>query len=104
MPATFVETDCTIEHDGRTFESGGAFVSDTHLVAYPGADGVLNDWHGNPIGTWRAVSSWRVDSYIGTRMYAMRASVDGATYHGRGFGKGCILRGRRIASELREEN
>ena len=103
MPATYVEENCTIEHEGRTYESGGAFVSDTNLVAYPAAGGVLTTWHGTPIGTWRAVSSWRVDSYMGTRMYAIRATVDGATYHGRGFGEGCILRGKRIAAELRED-
>ena len=97
--ATYVEKDCTITHEGRTYESGGAFVSDAHLVAYPAADGVLTDWHGNPIGTWRTVSSWRVNSWQGERMYAMRATVDGATYHGRGFGVGMVLRARRIAAE-----
>lgn len=101
MPATFVETDCTITHEERSYESGGAFVSDTHLTAYPGANGVLTTWHGTPIGTWRAVSSWRAASYMGTHMYAIRATVDGATYHGRGFGEGMVLRAKRIASELR---
>lgn len=100
MPATYVETDCTITHEGRTFEAGGAFVSETHLTAYPAANGVLQTWHGTPIGTWRAVSSWSIDSYMGSRMYAIRATVNGANYYGRGFGEGCILNARRYAKEL----
>jgi hypothetical protein len=32
-------------------------------------------------------------------MHQIRATVDGRTYTGRGFGVGCLYRGRRIAAE-----
>jgi hypothetical protein len=103
VSATYVERDCTVTFEGRTFESGGAFVSDAHIVAYPADGGVLQDWHGNAIGTWRATSSWRTPrSFVSSRMYAIRAHVDGRTYVGRGAGVGMIFRGRRVARELRE--
>jgi len=98
---TYVETNCVIEHEGHSFEAGGAVVTETHLVAYPADNGILTDWHGRVIGTWREVSSWRIDSWQGDRMYAIRATVDGKTYHGRGFGSGMILRARRVAAELK---
>ena len=47
---TYIETDCTFTHEGRTFEAGGAVVTPDHIIAYPGANGVLTDWHGSAIG------------------------------------------------------
>lgn len=94
----YVETDCTIEHDGRTFEFGGAVVTPEGIVAYPAEGGVLTDWHGNTLGTWRSVASWPVFSYMGSTMHQIEATVDGTVYTGRGFGIGCIYRGRRKAT------
>lgn len=96
---TFVETDCSIEHEGRTFTAGGASTSDEYVIAYAAADGVLTDWHGRQIGTWRATSSWPIRSWFSDRMYQIVARVDGRTYTGRGCGEGMIYRGRRIAAE-----
>lgn len=93
----YVETDCKWEHEGRVFESGGAVVTDDVVVAYPAAGGVLCDWHGRELGTWRSVASWRVESFIGSHMHQIEACVDGVTYTGRGFGVGCIYRGKRKA-------
>jgi hypothetical protein len=93
--ASYVERDCTIEHEGRKFESGGAIVSDLFIVAYPGDAGQLQDWHGKVIGTWKALSSWKVSSWIGERMYSIEARVNGVRYVGRGFGKGMSLRAKR---------
>ena len=95
----WVERDCTFTHEGRTFEAGGAVVTDAYVVGYPAAGGVLKDWHGNPIGTWAATSSWAVRSYMGSRLYQIRAVVNGVTYTGRGFGEGCIYKGRRAARQ-----
>ena len=53
---TYIEQDCTFEHEGRKFTSGGAVVADDVLIAYPGDHGMLNDWHGKPLGTWRTLS------------------------------------------------
>lgn len=99
----FLETDCRFTFQGQTFEASGAYVAPDSLVAYPGADGVLTDWRGRPIGRWYASSSWQVHSWQGPRMYAIRAEVNGRHYYGRGFGEGMILRARRVASELRAE-
>ena len=100
----YVERDCTIEHEGRKFESGGAIVTDQYIFAYPRKDGVLGDWHGNPIGTYTVISSreaifFGVRSWQGSRYYYMRAILnDGSVYSLRGFGNGCIARGKRIKS------
>ena len=93
----YVEQNCTAQHEGRTFESGGAVVQADWIVAYPAAGGVLTDWHGKPLGMWRAVKSWPVRSYMGTTMLQIEATVDGVVYTGRGFGVNMIYRGRRKA-------
>jgi hypothetical protein len=95
ITATYIERDCAIEHEGRKFESGGAVVTEQWIVAYPGKNGVLGDWHGNPLGTWRVLSSWRVNSWIGSTMYSIEARVNGVRYVGRGFGEGMSLRAKR---------
>lgn len=109
----YVETDCTIEHDGRKFEAGGAVVTPHRIVAYIGKDrrdgmGIdrevgsgrdLTDWHGNVIGTVRLTSSWRVNSFLGPRMYQAYAKVDGVWYTGRTFGEGMSFAGKRCAKQ-----
>ena len=98
----YVETDCTVEHEGRTFEAGGAVVTPDRILAYPGAGGVLRDWHGRQLGSWREVASWRMARWSPIGGWVMRqieARVDGVTYTGRGFGVGCIYRGKRKAAQ-----
>ena len=91
----YVEQDCTVTHEGQAYTSGGAVVTEQWLIAYPAANGILNDWHGNPLGTWRSLSSWRVRSYIGDRMHSIECRVNGVRYVGRGFGVGMSLRAKR---------
>ena len=45
----FTEKDCCVEHEGKRFCSGGAFVNEGFIIAYPKKDGVLGDWRGNPL-------------------------------------------------------
>lgn len=92
---SYVEQDCSIEHDGRTFVAGGAVVTEQWLITYPAANGILKDWHGHPLGTWRVLSSWRVRSYIGDQMHSIECRVNGVRYVGRGFGEGMSLRAKR---------
>ncbi len=99
MSTVYVEPDCVFDLEGRRLESGGAFVSPEYIVAYPGANGALLAWHGERLGSWRAVSSWRVESYMGSRMFQVEARVNGVAYTGRGFGEGCIYRDRRKAGQ-----
>lgn len=98
---TWVEQNCVIEFQGRKFESGGASVSPDYLIAYPGKDGVLTDWHGNRIGTYTVLSSrpavfFGYRSWIGSQFYFMRANVNGSVYSLRGFGIGYVAKGKRI--------
>lgn len=97
----YIETDCTIQHAGKSFEAGGAVVTDNYIIAYPGDNGQLRDWHGKVIGKYRVTSSWPAiffgcQSWQGERMFAMRATVDGREYSLRGFGKGMVARGRAV--------
>ncbi len=99
MSELYIERDCCFEHKGRKFCSGGAIVTPDVIVAYPAKDGVLTDWHGEEIGRWKNVASWRPSSssWIGSIMYQIEARVDGVLYTGRGFGVGMIYRGKRKA-------
>lgn len=101
MHTPFIEQNCTVSHAGQSFTAGGAVITGNHLTAYPGDDGKLNDWHGNQIGTYTVISSrpavfFGHRSWQGERYYFMRATVNGARYSLRGFGKGMIARGKRV--------
>ena len=98
--ATYVEQDCTIEHEGRKFSSGGAVVTDKFIVVYPRSDGKVTDWHGNVLGEAFVLSSWRIPrSYIASRMYSYAVYVNGVRYIGRGTGNGMILRAKRSSRQ-----
>jgi hypothetical protein len=91
----YVEKDCTIEHEGHKFTSGGAAVTDQWLVAYLSKDGTLTDWHGNKLGTWLVLSSWPIRSYMSSTMYSVACYVDGVRYVGRSCGIGMVVRAKR---------
>ena len=95
----YTETDCVFVHGEDRFEAGGAVVTPDAIIAYPAEGGILRDWHGATLGTWRSVASWPVRSYMGTRMHQIETRVDGVTYTGRGFGTGMIYRGKRKAGQ-----
>lgn len=111
-----VETNCTIEHEGKTYESGGAFVSDAQLVAYLGKASIptfgtvyngivpvypVQTWHGEMIGTARERSRWRTPrSFLSSTMSTWDVRLtDGRRYTAWGAGTGCILRGRRAGGK-----
>lgn len=95
--ATYIETDCTIKHEGREFTSGGAVVTDKFMTAYLSndSDGILTDWHGKVIGSYRILSSWRIHSWISDRMYSVECFVNGVRYVGRNCGKGMAINAKR---------
>jgi hypothetical protein len=101
MQIPFVEQNCVITHEGKSFESGGAVVTENYLVAYPDKNGVLKDWHGNQIGTYKTISS-RIArffgrmSWQGSKYYYMRGFVNGKAYALRGFGEGMVAKGKAI--------
>lgn len=97
----YIEKDCTFNHEGKSFEAGGAIVTDDYLIAYPDGKGLLKDWHGNVIGSYRVISSrpavfFGRHSWQGSRYYFMRATVNDAHYSIRGFGIGMIAKGKRV--------
>jgi hypothetical protein len=97
----YVETDCTVEFDGRKFSAGGAVVSSERIIAYLAKDGVLTDWHGKPLGTYRITSTWRTPrSYVSSTMSQVLAIVDGIAYTGRSAGVGMAYVGRRKRAPL----
>jgi hypothetical protein len=103
MMTVYREGPCTIEHDGHTATAEGAIVTPDYIVAYLGKDGILTDWHGRPLGTWRSVASWPTPhSYISSHMHQVEATTDGSTptvYTGRSGGEGLVYRGRRKARQ-----
>jgi hypothetical protein len=90
----FVEQNCTIEHNGRTFEAGGAVITENRIVAYLGKNGVLTDWRGNAIGSYRIVSTWVTSRSYRTEMNAVHARVDGKLFKGRSAGEGMVFIGK----------
>jgi hypothetical protein len=58
----------------------------------------LNTWTGFKIGTCFLSSSWRVNSFMGDRMFQIYAIVNGVDYTGRGFGEGMLCNFRRCKS------
>jgi hypothetical protein len=96
----WVEPDCSIEFQGHKFESGGAVVAPDRIVAYPGEGLALNDWHGNRIGTWHLVATWKTPwSHVSSTMSQIEAYVNGVWYTGRGAGRGMVYFGKRKAKQ-----
>lgn len=97
MPSVIIEKRCCIEHEGRQYCAGGAMVTPDYIVAYLGDNGVITDWHGRPLGTYRISATWRTPySYVSSTMNQVYAKVRGTWYTGRSGGVGMIFRGRRV--------
>lgn len=103
--ATDVEADCTITHEGRTYEAGGAVIAAEYAIAYVSAIkgdlAQLTDWHGNPLGAGRVASTWRADPrcYLTDRWYQIEATLNGVRYTGRSGGAGLVWKGKRTAKQ-----
>ena len=78
----FVETDCTIEHQGQQFTANGAWRVGNHALVY--VDGnQATDWHGNVIGRVEHVSQY-CNPLTGYRMDCIRVRMtDGTWWYGR---------------------
>jgi hypothetical protein len=113
----YVEKDCvfTSPNSWRKFEAGGAVVTPDLCVGYlknpeteltdrvlerVGARGVLTDWHGKSLGTYKIVSVWRTpQSTVSSVMCQVEAEVDGVLYTGRSAGYGMVFKGKRKAQQ-----
>lgn len=94
----YLEGDCVVTHQGKEFAAGGAFVSPTHLIGYLAKNGILTNWHGAQIGTYRITSSWPIQSAISTMMHQVEARIGRTIYTGRSCGIGMIYRGKSKAT------
>ena len=101
--APYVEPDCKIEFQGRTFESGGAMIFPDAIVGYVGKPldragrYELTTWHGEKIGTLQVTSTWRTPrSWVSSTMSQAVATVDGVRYTGRTAGEGMVFKGKRV--------
>jgi hypothetical protein len=55
----------------------------------------LTDWHGKIIGEAEITAAWSTPrSYVSSRMFQVRATVDGASYTGRTAGETMAYRGK----------
>lgn len=104
--ATFIEEDCTVTHEGRSFTAGGAWLCDCTdgyrrgvvytkpadpIQAKPGditgpapsypRRGIVTDWHGNKIADASFGHPYR--GGFGAKMRTVRFTVDGVEYAGR---------------------
>lgn len=100
----YVEADCTFTAQGRSFTAGGAFYDGQHIIGYLGKAGNLTNWHGETIGRYAIVSTWKTPrSCYSDRMHQVEARVDGVLYTGRSAGEGMIFKGRRKAAKARRK-
>jgi hypothetical protein len=100
----YQEKDCIFEHEGKKFESGGAFVNEVFLVAYLSKNGILSDWHGLPLGTYRILSTWRTPrSFVSSTMNSVECFVHGVRYVGRSCGVGMVIRAKRSPKQPKEK-
>ena len=104
--AHYIETDCKVTFQGRTFESGGAMITDDFIIGYPTKDGRLLNWNGTELlghiritGAWPAVFFGK-RSWMGEHLFQIEVkTLDGVFYTGRGFGSGMLYRGKRKATQ-----
>jgi len=75
----------------------GGKVNDFHYNTHE-----LTTWTGDRIGTVRLGSGWRVNSYMGTRMYQAHATVNNRQFTGRTFGAGMAVVLRETAASKRK--
>lgn len=108
--AAFVERGCTIQHEGRSFEAGGAYRVGAKALVYVSSDnGSVSTWKGERLGTVVSATPVRLSVWspmCGTKMYAYRVvmDADGSVWYGRGMGEGmCLsLRMTRASQRIRE--
>ncbi len=109
----YVETDCTVSHNGASFEASGATIAPDYAIGYladsplyaehPNWYGtpkhVLTTWHGEWLGNASIVASWRTPrSAYSDRMYQVEVIIDGRTYTGRSNGVGMVWKGKPKAT------
>jgi len=71
-------------------------VLEQYLVAYLAKDSVLTSWHGDKLGTYRILSTWRTPrSSVSDTMSSVECFVNGVRYVGRSAGVGMVICAKR---------
>jgi hypothetical protein len=106
----YIETNCTVEHEGKVFECGGAEITDDYVIAYMQSKPVnairefvglsyeVSDWHGTPIGRVYITGRWRIPRGPWGQMISGRLTLSdgtGRAYNVRGMGFGMVIKGKR---------
>lgn len=65
-----------------------------------GSGGVLTDFRGKKVGTYRVTASWRTpNSRVSDRMLQVVATVGGTRYTGRSMGNNMAFHGKKMAGQ-----
>ena len=112
MSTTFVETDCMITHEGKTFESGGSYLVDctdgyrrgvvyAKPIGTPNTTGCpcVTTWHGEYIASAHFGREYRGNF---CRMQSVSFTLDGVRYTGRycpDWSQAVKVRSTRIITE-----
>ena len=102
MKTPYIEADCTIEHEGKQFGAGGAYITPDYAIGYMSDDmQQIITWHGKVMGSARVVSSWPMplNCWLTNRYYQVEATINGIRYTGRTAGDGTIWKGKRKAKQ-----
>jgi len=115
LPDGFIETG-TFRYRGKEYPNGGALVTDSQIIVYPGEPswepgayrtttrqwapayygGVVSTWDGAPLGRYVITgysNGWRDELGRRTKLTCYRVVLDdGRRYHGRGLGPGIALK------------
>lgn len=81
---TFIESNCTIEHEGKIFEAGGAYLLDCtdgkkRGVVYCSDKRTVTTWHGDFIARLDTYTAYRGNF---CRMARITFTLDGKKYIG----------------------
>lgn len=107
----YVEQDCTITHNGKTYESGGAVITPDYAIGYFGSERTgelvrdrryfVTDWHGKELGSARITARWRMpyNCMVTSHYLQVEATINGVKYTGRTAGESMIWKGKRCAQQ-----
>jgi len=97
----FVERDCTIEFQGKSFTSGGAMIVGDRAIGYLEKNSEtgkleIRTWHGEKMGNAYIVSTWKLPRYcfISDEMMQVEAYIENKWYTGRTCGIGMLWKGK----------
>ena len=93
-----IEEDCTITMEGKSFTSGGSFISDKYLIAYVSSDGkAITTWNGEVLSSEVRNLGYHYSPFGECNLgkpYYIRFKYLGKIYCGIALGEGCLVRAK----------